>query len=118
MQVAEFDVEQRFVSHIVGKGGAGVQKLREELGVRIDFDEGGASSSTANKDGDATVVKGKKAKTGSSQSHVKIQGRKENVEEAKKRIQRQIEQLVCLLTYHLRIKGVSLLTSNTCYKGR
>lgn len=93
LQVAEFDVEQRFVSHIVGKGGAGVQKLREELGVRIDFDEGGASSSSANKDGDATVVKGKKAKTGSSQSHVKIQGRKENVEEAKKRIQRQIEQL-------------------------
>lgn len=39
-------------------------------------------------------MKGKKPKTGSSQSHVKIQGRKENVEEAKKRIQRQIEQLV------------------------
>jgi hypothetical protein len=79
------------VSHIVGKGGAGVQKLREELGVRIDFDEQGTSNSN-NAEG-ATIVKGKKAKP-STQSHVKLQGRKENVEEAKKRILRQIEQLV------------------------
>lgn len=87
---AEFEIEQRFVSHIVGKGGAGVQKLREELGVRIDLGDASASAAAA----DAT--KARKSTSKAAKAHVKIVGRKENVEEAKRRVQKQVEQLVSL----------------------
>ena len=69
--------------HVVGKAGAGVTKLREDLGVRVDFEEqGGAAGSSASK------------KKPASKSKVTIKGRKENVEEAKKRIQTQVQRLV------------------------
>ncbi|BGP49126.1 hypothetical protein JCM10450v2_005006 [Rhodotorula kratochvilovae] len=67
--VIEFDIPTEHVRHIVGKAGAGVNKLREDLGVRVDFGEQGAG--------------GKKGPT----SKVTLKGRKENVEEAKRRIQ-------------------------------
>lgn len=99
--VAEFEIEQRYVSHIVGKGGAGVQKLREELGVRIDFAEGAAASAAAaSSDSKSKKSVSKKEAPGSSKSHVKIQGRKENVEEAKRRVLKQVEQLVRLSISH------------------
>lgn len=66
---------------IVGKNGVGVTKLRDDLGVRIDFSDGVA-------DGTASGSK-KKAKTS-----VKIKGRKENAEEAQKRILAQSERFV------------------------
>jgi predicted PilT family ATPase len=55
------------VRHVVGKSGAGINKLREELGVRVDFGEQAAGKKTAT-------------------SKVTIKGRKENAEEAQRRI--------------------------------
>ncbi len=72
--VAELVVGSSHVPHLVGKGGAAVSKLREELGIRIDFGE--------------PVGEGKKART-----KVTLTGRKENVEEARKRLQAQVERL-------------------------
>ncbi|GAA6056085.1 hypothetical protein JCM3770_001962 [Rhodotorula araucariae] len=63
--VIEFEIPTEHVRHIVGKAGAGVNKLREDLGVRVDFGEQ------------------KKGPT----SKVTVKGRKENAEEARRRIQ-------------------------------
>jgi hypothetical protein len=105
-QTAEFEIEARFVSHvrsygvcyslaselgrlirfgwqIVGKGGAGVNKLREDLGVRIDFTDGQAAE---------PADRGKKRSR--PRSSVSIKGRRENVEEAKKRVLTQVDKLV------------------------
>ena len=78
-----------------------MQKLRDDLGVRIDFGDSSPSASSGMADGQ--TVKGKKstpstttAKSG-GKAQVKIQGRKENVEEAKKRVLKQVEQLVSRL---------------------
>ncbi|GAA5853322.1 hypothetical protein JCM9279_003358 [Rhodotorula babjevae] len=69
--VIEFEIPTQHVRHIVGKSGAGVNKLREDLGVRVDFggEQGGAAA--------------KKGPT----SKVTVKGRKENAEEAQRRIQ-------------------------------
>ncbi|KAJ7268787.1 hypothetical protein B0H12DRAFT_1200682 [Mycena haematopus] len=80
----EFDVDREFVGRIVGAQGAGVNKLRDQLGVKVDVSD----------EVDEKEVVGKKKKTAVHQkSKVKITGRKENVEEAKKRILAQIERL-------------------------
>jgi len=52
---AEFEIDGRVVSHIVGKGGAGISKLRDDLGVRVDFTEAEQASSSA-----GTAAAGKK----------------------------------------------------------
>ncbi|GAA5910318.1 hypothetical protein JCM5296_000557 [Sporobolomyces johnsonii] len=74
--LVEFDIETVHVRHIVGKAGSGVNKLREDLGVRVDFVELPAAA-------------GKKGR----QSRVTIKGRKENAEEAKKRVQALVEKI-------------------------
>ncbi|KAF7321750.1 hypothetical protein MKEN_00696700 [Mycena kentingensis (nom. inval.)] len=78
----EFDVDREYVGRIVGAQGAGVNKLRDQLGVKVDV-----SDEVDDKD------TGKKKKGTHQKSKVKITGRKENVEEAKKRILAQIERL-------------------------
>nr|GAT43004.1 predicted protein [Mycena chlorophos] len=78
----EFDVDREYVGRIVGAQGAGVNKLRDQLGVKVDV-----SDEVDDKD------TGKKKKGLHQKSKVKITGRKENVEEAKKRILAQIERL-------------------------
>ena len=100
----EFDIEQRFVSHIVGKGGSGVQKLRDELGVRVEFGDGITPAAPSSDN----TSKGKKSSASkvSAMSHVKIQGRKENVEEAKKKVLRQTESLVGLPFFTFESAGV------------
>jgi transcription antitermination factor NusA-like protein len=74
----EMSVNSQYVPHLVGRGGAGVTKLREELGVKIDF-------------GDANAAEG--AKKATSKVSVTIVGRKENVLEAQKRILGQVDKL-------------------------
>lgn len=75
---ASLSVESAHVKHLVGKSGAAITKLRDELGVRIDFDDGAAGTSAGKK---------------SAKVLCKIVGRKENVEEAKKRLAAQAEKL-------------------------
>lgn len=74
------------MSHLVGRGGSTVVKLREELGVRVDF-----SDQSVNENDGTSHHKKKRTQTKVS---IVIQGRKENVEEAKKRILAQTERLV------------------------
>ncbi|KAJ7200694.1 hypothetical protein C8J57DRAFT_424290 [Mycena rebaudengoi] len=81
----EFDIEREFVGRIVGAQGAGVNKLRDQLGVKVDV-----SDDVDEKDKETT---GKKKKVAHQKSKVKITGRKENVEDAKRRILAQIERL-------------------------
>ncbi|KAF8904496.1 hypothetical protein CPB84DRAFT_1814479 [Gymnopilus junonius] len=80
----EFEIDREYVGRIVGSQGAGVNKLREQLGVKVDV-----SDNVEDKEKEGS----KKKKTAHSKSTVKITGRKENVEEAKKRILTQIERL-------------------------
>lgn len=92
--VAEFSVDANHVPHLVGRGGSAVTKLREELGVRIDFSE----PSTA--DGANGAKKGRKP---TSTAKVVLTGRKENVEEAKKRLLTQVDRLADETTVTLKI---------------
>ncbi|KIK09901.1 hypothetical protein K443DRAFT_671215 [Laccaria amethystina LaAM-08-1] len=89
---AEFDVEKEYVGRIVGAQGAGVNKLRDQLGVKVDVSDDVDERET-----------GKKKKVVHQKSRVKITGRKENVEEAKKRILSQIERLADEISEILKI---------------
>lgn len=80
----EFDIDREYVGRVVGAQGSGVNKLRDTLGVKVDF-----SDEADEKEKEA----GKKKKAVHQKSKVKITGRKENVEEAKKRILSQVERL-------------------------
>ncbi|TXT10874.1 hypothetical protein VHUM_02379 [Vanrija humicola] len=84
---AEFDVDKKYVAHLVGASGSAINKLRDSLGVKVNFDD------------DDEGKKTKKALT-----HCKIVGRKEAVEEAKRRIQAQIEKLEDETTEVVKIK--------------
>ena len=77
----EFDIDREYVGRIVGAGGAGVNRLRDQLGVKIDFSDEGEE-----KEKEKEVGKKKKGAV-HLKCKVKIVGRKENVEEAKRRIQ-------------------------------
>ena len=85
----EFEVNRDFVGRLVGSGGATVNKLRDQLNVRIDFSD---------EADDGWSDKSKKRKGTSQKSKVKITGRKENVEDAQKRLVAQIDKLVSLKT--------------------
>ncbi|CAI2172244.1 14780_t:CDS:2 [Funneliformis geosporum] len=75
----EFTFPAQFSAHVIGKGGAHVNRLKENLNVRIDI-EGGA--------------KGEEKKTNPSENvKVTITGVKNNVEEAKVKILDLIDKL-------------------------
>ena len=82
--VAELTIDSAHVPHLVGRGGAAVTKLREELGIRVDFGE--PSAATTDADGKKRTKKG-------STTKVTLTGRKENVEEAKRRLLAQADKL-------------------------
>lgn len=84
---AEFDVDKKYVGQLVGSSGSAINKLRETLGVKVNFDDA------------EEAKKSKKALV-----HCKIVGRKEAVEEAKRRLQAQIEKLEDEVTEIVRIK--------------
>ncbi|KAF8578707.1 SCP160 protein [Ramaria rubella] len=89
----EFEIGREYVGKIVGAHGSGVNKLREQLGVRLDF----------NDEPDDKEKEGKKKKAPAQKSKVKITGRKENVEEAKRRILGHVEKLADETSEILRI---------------
>jgi len=89
----EFEVGREYVGKIVGAHGNSVNKLRDQLGVKLDF----------NDEVDEKDKEGKKKKTTPQKSKVKITGRKENVEEAKRRILGQVEKLADETSEVLRI---------------
>ncbi|ODN73290.1 hypothetical protein L202_07839 [Cryptococcus amylolentus CBS 6039] len=87
---AQFDIDKKHVPHLVGQAGASINKLRETLDVKVNFDD------AAEKE----VKKGSKKTT----VHCTIVGRKEPVEEAKKRLLAQIEKLEDEITESVTIK--------------
>lgn len=81
----EFKINQEYVGRVVGAGGAQINKLRDSLGVSIYFETEAETVKEPSK-------KKKEKEKPSQTSRVKITGRKENAEEAKKRILAQVEQ--------------------------
>lgn len=61
-QVTQFEIDQEYVSRVVGAQGSAINKIRDSLGVRIDFDDEGY-------DKDADKSKRKKS---SAKSKVKV----------------------------------------------
>jgi polyribonucleotide nucleotidyltransferase len=90
-----FDIDREYVGRVVGAAGQGINKLREQLGVKVDVSD----------DFDEKDPSGKKKKGTHSKSKVKITGRKENVEEAQKRILAQLEKLADETAEILKIPG-------------
>ncbi|WVR07663.1 hypothetical protein IAU60_004705 [Kwoniella sp. DSM 27419] len=86
----EFSVDKKHVPHLVGASGATINKLREVLGVKVNFDD--EPESGAKKVGKKQVVQ------------CKIVGRKEAVDEARRRLDAQIEKLEDETTETLIIK--------------
>ena len=81
----EFNVDRKHVPHLVGSSGASINKLREILGVKVNFDDDDKKN-TAKK------------------VSCKVVGRKEAVEEARKRLEAQIEKLEDETTETINIK--------------
>ncbi|THH31786.1 hypothetical protein EUX98_g2412 [Antrodiella citrinella] len=81
--VVEFVIDREYVGRIVGARGSGVNKLRDTLGVSIDFQDEAEDKDekTSKKKKPVQLVK------------VKIVGRKENTEDAEKRIKGQADRL-------------------------
>lgn len=105
----EFDIDREYVGRIVGAQGAGINKLRDQLGVKIDvFDD------VDDKDKDNA----RRRKAVHQKSKVKITGRKENAEEAQKRVLAQVERLADETSEVLKIPNQyhsSLIGSNGKY---
>ncbi|KAI6026158.1 hypothetical protein BKA83DRAFT_28234 [Pisolithus microcarpus] len=90
----EFEIDKEFVGRVVGMQGVNINKLREQFSVRVDvFDE------VEDKDKELS----KKKKSATQKAKLKITGRKENVDEAKKRILVQVEKLADETTETLKI---------------
>ncbi|KAI6032918.1 hypothetical protein F5J12DRAFT_797418 [Pisolithus orientalis] len=92
----EFEIDKEFVGRIVGVQGANINKLREQLNVRVDF-----SDEVEEKEKEFS----KKKKSVTQKAKLKITGRKENADEAKKRILAQVEKLADETTETLKIPG-------------
>ncbi|KAH8555232.1 hypothetical protein BGW37DRAFT_476269 [Umbelopsis sp. PMI_123] len=103
--VTECVIPAEYSAHVIGKAGANINKLKDDLGVKIDIEDGKAKSeATPTK----TAAKNEKVK-------VTIKGIKVNVEAAKERILGLIDALadrtVTILSiprqYHKSLIGTS-----------
>ncbi|TIB32483.1 hypothetical protein E3P84_02529 [Wallemia ichthyophaga] len=74
----EISINSQYVPHIVGKNGSSITKLRESLGVQIDITQRQPNDNLKKSPQKATI---------------KLVGRKENVEEATRRLNGLVEQL-------------------------
>ncbi|KAL0956379.1 hypothetical protein HGRIS_002526 [Hohenbuehelia grisea] len=83
----EFDIDREYVGRVVGAHGAGINKLRDQLGVKVDVSD--EVDDKEYKD----IGKKKKGSASHQKSRVKITGRQENAEEAQRRILAQVERL-------------------------
>ncbi|CAB4487493.1 unnamed protein product [Rhizophagus irregularis] len=85
----EFTFPAQYSAHVIGKGGAHVNRLKESLSVKIDI-EGGA--------------KGEEKKTNPGENvKVTIMGMKSNVEKAKEKILDLIDKLQDATVIHLKV---------------
>ncbi|KAI9257693.1 hypothetical protein BY458DRAFT_541437 [Sporodiniella umbellata] len=91
---SEFFIPANFSAHVIGKSGIHINKLKEDLGVRIDI---GENTKTEEK----TV--GKNGKKSSAPVKVNIHGIKTNVDAAKERIHAQIASLADQVSLSLKV---------------
>ncbi|KAF1799839.1 hypothetical protein V8B55DRAFT_1542057 [Mucor lusitanicus] len=92
---AEFFIPANFSAHIIGKAGIHINKLKDDLGVKIDIGDN-------NKSEEKTAA-GKKDKKNAEPVKVVIQGPKINVEAAKERINSQVSNLADQVTLSLKV---------------
>ncbi|CAO3649574.1 unnamed protein product [Mucor fragilis] len=92
---AEFFIPANFSAHIIGKAGIHINKLKDDLGVKIDIGENNKS--------EEKTVSGKKDKKNAEPVKVVIQGPKINVEAAKERINSQVSNLADQVTLSLKV---------------
>ncbi|KAI6110629.1 hypothetical protein EDD16DRAFT_1239358 [Pisolithus croceorrhizus] len=90
----EFEIDKEFVGRIVGIQGVNINKLREQFNVRVDV-----SDEVEDKEKEFS----KRKKSATQKAKLKITGRKENADEAKKRILTQVEKLADETTETLKI---------------
>ncbi|KAG0376672.1 hypothetical protein BGX24_007391 [Mortierella sp. AD032] len=90
-----FDIPATASPHVIGKGGANINKLTEQFQVKFDLND-----KTAGAD-DKT-----KKKTGNETMEVTIQGVKKNVETAKETILKMVEQIADATVAKLNIPVV------------
>ncbi|KAF9901826.1 hypothetical protein EC991_005621 [Linnemannia zychae] len=89
-----FDIPATASPHVIGKGGANINKLTEQFQVKFDLnDKAGADDKT-------------KKKTGNETMEVTIQGVKKNVETAKETIIKMVEQIADATVAKLNIPVV------------
>lgn len=94
---AEFFIPANFSAHIIGKAGIHINKLKDDLGVKIDIGENNGKSE------EEKVVNNKNNKKSASPVKVVVQGIKINVEAAKERILSQITNLADQVTIALKV---------------
>ncbi|KAL4402923.1 RNA binding protein [Malassezia pachydermatis] len=82
--VDQIEVPGQYVPHLIGRGGAGVAKLRDELGVKVDFGDLDEEARRKN----VPIV---------------ITGRKACVDEAKARLQAQAQRLADEVTVRINV---------------
>ncbi|KAI8636061.1 hypothetical protein BD408DRAFT_426750 [Parasitella parasitica] len=92
---AEFFIPANFSAHIIGKAGVHINKLKDDLGVKVDIGENNKS--------EEKLVASKKDKKNAAPVKVVIQGPKINVEAAKDRINSQISNLADQVTLSLKV---------------
>jgi hypothetical protein len=95
---AEFFIPSNFSAHIIGKAGIHINKLKDDLGVKIDIGE-----NNNGKPAEEEKVVGKNNKKNAGPVKVVIQGPKINVEAAKERILSQITNLADQVTISLKV---------------
>lgn len=78
----EFEIDKEYVGRVVGSQGAGINRLRDQLHVKVDVSDEGDDKGASKKRG-----------TTGQKSKITITGRKENAEEAKQRILAQVERI-------------------------
>lgn len=93
----EFTIPAAYSAHVIGKAGGNINKLKEELGVKIDISDVGSS---AGNDDFKSVSKKNKSQ---AKVNVVIQGIQTNVEAAKERIQSLVNSLADQITLTLNV---------------
>ncbi|CAO3644055.1 unnamed protein product [Cunninghamella echinulata] len=92
----EFTIPAAYSAHVIGKAGANINKLKEDLGVKIDIGD----NNNNKLEGGFEAVKTKKK---DQQVKVVIQGIKTNVEAAKDRVSALVANLADQVTLSLNI---------------
>ncbi|CDH50527.1 kh domain-containing protein [Lichtheimia corymbifera JMRC:FSU:9682] len=93
----EFTIPAAYSAHVIGKAGGNINKLKEELGVKIDISDAGSSGGN---DDFKSVSKKNKSQ---AKVNVVIQGIQTNVEAAKERIHSLVSSLADQTTLTLNV---------------